>query len=236
MQNLPLYVAVVFVLTTLLTLYFFYRASNQSKPVLLICLGWLILQGIIGATGFYLTEDTVPPRFALLVVPTLIAIILLFAIPSGRTFLFRMDAKWLTWLHVVRIPVEIVLFWLFISKLVPKDMTFEGQNLDILSGITAPLIAYLGFQRSCLSKWIIIAWNVICLALLFNIVSMAILSAPGPFQTRAFDQPNIGVLYFPFVWLPCFIVPVVLLSHLVVLAKLLFKKKEKPIQKQALTI
>jgi hypothetical protein len=54
---------------------------------------------------------------------------------------------------------------------------------------------------------------------------MAILSAPGLFQTRAFDQPNVGVLYFPFVWLPGFIVPAVLLSHLVVLTKLLFSKQ-----------
>ncbi|HVF96549.1 MAG TPA: hypothetical protein VM871_04480, partial [Flavisolibacter sp.] len=37
----------------------------------------------------------------------------------------------------------------------------------------------------------------------------------------AFDQPNIAVLYFPFIWLPSFIVPVVLLSHLVCIRQLL---------------
>jgi len=63
-------------------------------------------------------------------------------------------------------------------------------------------------------------WNVICLGLLFNIVINAILSAPTIFQAQAFDQPNIGVFYFPFVWLPCFIVPAVLFSHLVCLKKL----------------
>jgi hypothetical protein len=39
-------------------------------------------------------------------------------------------------------------------------------------------------------------------------------------QQIAFDQPNIGVMYFPFVWLPACIVPLVLLSHLASLYQL----------------
>jgi uncharacterized membrane protein len=224
MGNVPFYVPAVFILTTLLTAFIFYKASNRSRTVLLIVGIWLLLQGIIGYTGFYLIEDTTPPRFVLLVGPTLLAIIFLFISFSGRRFLSGLNDKWLTWLHIVRIPVEIVLYWLFIYKLVPEDMTFEGQNLDIFSGLTAPFIAYFGYHKKMLNKWILVAWNLVCLALLFNIVSMAILSAPSPFQSRAFDQPNVGVLYFPFVWLPGFIVPVVLLSHLTLLKKLLFMK------------
>jgi hypothetical protein len=64
-------------------------------------------------------------------------------------------------------------------------------------------------------------WNFICLGLLLNIVINAILAAPFPFQQFAFDQPNRGVLYFPFIWLPGFIVPAVLLSHLVNIRQLL---------------
>jgi hypothetical protein len=39
----------------------------------------------------------------------------------------------------------------------------------------------------------------------------------------AFDQPNIAILYFPFVWLPSVVVPGVLLAHLVSLRKLFQK-------------
>jgi hypothetical protein len=56
---------------------------------------------------------------------------------------------------------------------------------------------------------------------LFNIVLTAILSAPLPIQQLAFEQPNIAVMYFPFVYLPGFIVPIVLFSHLVSLKKLM---------------
>jgi hypothetical protein len=100
-------------------------------------------------------------------------------------------------------------------------MTFEGRNFDILAGLTAPVVAYFGFVKSRLSNRFMVMWNVISLLLLLNIVINAILSAPFRFQQFAFDQPNIAVMYFPFVWLPCFIVPVVLFSHLVLIKRLL---------------
>jgi hypothetical protein len=67
----------------------------------------------------------------------------------------------------------------------------------------------------------ILVWNFICLALLANIVINALLSTPFPFQQFAFDQPNIAILYFPFNWLPTFIVPVVLFGHLLSIRRLM---------------
>src|SRR5687768_16392808 len=93
-------------------------------------------------------------------------------------------------------------------------MTFEGNNFDIISGCTAPLIFYLVFFSKKLGHKALLAWNFICLGLLVNVLVIAILSAETPFQKLAFDQPNIGVTFFPFIWLPCIIVPIVLFSHL----------------------
>lgn len=129
-------------------------------------------------------------------------------------------------LHIVRIPVELVLFYLCEAKTVPMLMTFEGRNFDILSGISAPIIFYLAFHLKILGPRWLILWNFICLGLLLNIVINAVLSAPFQFQRFAFDQPNIAVLYFPFNWLPSVIVPIVLLSHLVVLRQLTQHKTE----------
>ena len=52
---------------------------------------------------------------------------------------------------------------------------------------------------------------------------VSILFGVTPFQQFGFDQPNIAMLYSPFVWLPCFIVPTVLFSHLVCIRKYLKK-------------
>ncbi|MCX6182518.1 MAG: hypothetical protein NT150_11395 [Bacteroidetes bacterium] len=221
-MDLPEYVSVVFIVTTLATLYFLYKASKNSKLLLLICSLWILIQGAIAYTGFYTVINTVPPRFALLILPAFVLIAFLFNTVRGKSFLDSFDQQWLTYLHVVRIPVEMVLYWLFIAEYVPELMTFEGRNLDILSGLSAPIIAYMTFNKN-LNRKIILFWNFICLGLLFNIVINAILAAPSAFQVQAFDQPNVGVFYFPFVWLPCFIVPVVLLSHLVCIRQIIKK-------------
>lgn len=220
MEYLPSYISILFGLTTILTTWIFYKAAGNSKPVLLVILIWLAVQAFIANSGFYTVTDTLPPRFLLLVLPPFLGIAGLFLTSKGRQLIDGLDLKSLTILHTIRIPVEIVLFFLFTYKTIPELMTFEGRNFDILSGITAPVVFYFTFVRKQFGRKVILVWNLICLGLLINIVSNAILSAPFPFQQFAFDQPNIAVLYFPFIWLPCCVVPLVLLSHLVAIRQL----------------
>ena len=220
MDNIPLYIPVAFILTTLLTVYIFYRATRKSRIALAIILIWLALQAAIALTGFYTNTQTLPPKFMFLPLPPVLLIVILFVTKKGRAFIDSLDIKTLTLLHTIRIPVELVLFWLFSYGAVPQLITFEGRNFDIISGLTAPLVYYFGFVRGTMSKTAIIVWNLICLGLLVNVVTLAVLSVPTPFQKFAFDQPNVAVLYFPYIWLPCCVVPIVLFSHLVTLRRL----------------
>jgi hypothetical protein len=223
MENLPAYTSITFILTTILSIFIFYKAAKNSKIVLIILCAWLVLQAALSLKGFYTIANTVPPRFMLLLLPPLIFIIILFFTESGKIFLDNLNIKTLTIFHIVRIPVELVLFWLFIYKKIPVIMTFEGRNFDILSGITAPFIFYFGFIKKNIGTKIILAWNIICLLLVFNIVAIAVLSAPFPFQKFGFDQPNIALLYFPFIWLPCCVVPLAILAHTAAIRKLINK-------------
>jgi hypothetical protein len=220
MEQVPSYIGVIFILTTLATVWIFYNASGKSSKALFVLLGWLALQTALGLSGFYLKTDGVPPRFALLLLPPVVLIATFFLLPSGRRFIDKFDLKLLTLLHVVRIPVEAVLMMLALHHAVPVLMTFEGRNFDILSGISALLLVLFAF-RGKPNKTMLIIWNLACLGLLANIVILAVLSAPFEFQRFAFDQPNIGLAYFPFVWLPCCVVPLVLFSHLAALRKLI---------------
>lgn len=221
--GLPIYISVVFAFTVLVTLYFIIKAGARFTTAISVLLILLIYQGVLGYNKFFTVTDMVPPRFPLLILPSLLIIIFLFVTKKGKQFLDSLDAKWLTWLHIVRVPVEIVLFWLFVHEQIPQLMTFEGRNFDILSGITAPVIAYFGYTKFRLSKSGLLLWNFICLGLVLNILINGLLSAPTPIQQFAFDLPNIGILHFPFVWLPGFIVPAVLLAHLVCIRQLLKK-------------
>lgn len=214
MQNLPIFIPILFVFTTLLSVALFYKASNQSLRTLLLLIIWLTIQAIIGLSGFYTIENTLPPRFIGLVLPPFLLILALFLTQKGREYIDSLDIKTLTLFHFIRFFVEIVLFQLSIYKVVPDLMTFEGRNFDILAGITAPFVYYFGFIKNQLSRKVLLAWNIVCVFLLLNIVITAILSAPTQFQQFAFEQPNIAVFYFPYLWLPCCLVPLVLFSHL----------------------
>lgn len=220
MEHLPIYISIVFILTVFLTLFFLYRASNWSRPAIIILLLWLALQAGIGLCGFYTVTGGVPPRFMLLLLPPVVFITSLFFTRKGKAFVDGLDVKNLTLLHIVRIPVELTLYWLFVYHVVPGVMTFEGRNFDILCGLTAPLIYYFGYVKNALRKPVLLAWNIACLLLLANIVVTAVLSAPFSFQKLAFDQPNVALFYFPFIWLPCFVVPAALFAHLVAIRQL----------------
>lgn len=223
MNTYPFNISIVFCFTTLLTFLLFYKAIHKPKYFIYLALLWLTVQGVLGAMGFYLITDIIPLRFLLLVMPPIIFIICLFITKKGKACIDGLDLKFLTLLHIVRIPVEFVLFWIFLNKGIPKLMTFEGINFDIISGISAPIIYYIVFVKNKFNRNAVLAWNILCLFLLFNIVYHAIFSAPSPFQKFAFEQPNQAILYFPFIWLPSFIVPLVLFSHLASIRKLLKK-------------
>jgi hypothetical protein len=224
MESLPVYVYLTFGFTVLLALFLFYKATHFSKSFLSLMVVWIVLQTAISLSGFYQHNLTFPPRITLLLFPPLIVTIFQFTSANGRKFMDQLDLKTLTLFHLIRVPVELVLFWLFNAGYVPELMTFEGRNFDILSGLTAPVIYYFGFVNQVINKQVVLIWNFLCLGLLFNIVINAILSVPTPFQQFAFEQPNIGILYFPFVLLPCLLVPLVLFAHLVSIRQLLLRK------------
>ncbi|MFD2783910.1 hypothetical protein [Hymenobacter rubripertinctus] len=221
MPPVPFFLNLAFILTTALTLGLLLWAAPRNRPLLAGLLLWLLVQAALAGRGFYVVSNTLPPRFALVIGPPLLALAGLLTTTRGRRFLEALQPGRLTLLHAVRIPVELVLFGLYHYQAVPRLMTFEGRNWDILLGLTAPVVYYLGFRRRWLGRVGLLIWNGVGLGLLGNIVRLGLLSAPGPFQQFAFEQPNVALQYFPYVWLPAFVVPVVLLAHLAALWQLL---------------
>ncbi len=234
-QNLPTYIVITFILTTVVTLLLFFgiirnsdsdKMRKKSKPILIGLIIWLTAQMALTLSHFYSQNlSAFPPKlFIFGILPPLLLIILLLVTKNGREFTDSLPLENITYLNIIRIPVELVLYWLFIEKAIPELMTFEGRNFDILSGISAPIVAYLVFTKRKLSHNFLLIWNLICLGLLVNIVTNALLSAPFSIQKLAFEQPNVAVLHFPFNWLPTFIVPVVMFGHLVSIRQLIIKK------------
>ena len=226
LTDLPDNLVIIFLLTVILTFLLFINAVRNKPTAAIVLVIWLAVTGILSINKVFQNTSTIPPRLMIVIAPAILFIILLLITKRGRKFTDNIDLKKLTLVHIVRVPVEITLFMLSTHKLIPELMTFAGRNFDILSGITAPIVYFVCFKNSQLkNRKLLLVWNFICLGLLLNIVINALLSAPFPFQQFAFDQPNIAILYFPFTWLPCFIVMIVLYSHLAAIRQLVRHKE-----------
>lgn len=221
MPPVPLYLDLAFIATTGYAVWCFTRAHEHPLRAGLFIGFALLATAALALTGFYADSTALPPRPVFLAGPSLLVIVCLFATPRGRRYIDGLRPASLTWLHTVRIPVELVLLALYLHGAVPRLMTFEGANPDILSGLSALPIFWFGYHKRRLPKWALIAWNLLGLALLANIVIRAVLAVPSTFQQLAFDQPNVAVLYFPYVWLPAVVVPLVLFAHLASLRHLI---------------
>jgi hypothetical protein len=236
--NLPFITFFTFLLVVMCTLFYVFwilkKAFSKENPFFgnQIFIGvflWLILQVVLVLNDVYNANlNALPPRIMLFgIFPTILMLFWVLLSKKGNYFLDKVSTieilQHLMLLHIIRVPVELVLDWLAWSKVVPFLMTFEGQNFDILAGITAPFVVYLVFfakkSQQKTNYKLLLCWNILAIILLANIVFCATFSAPAPFQMFAFDQPNIAILYFPVSLLPTFIVPVVIFSHIIVMRK-----------------
>lgn len=201
-------------------------ADRQKKFITTgtaVLTAWAVVVSGLSLVGFAGNFDLFPINIGpLLLIPLIIIIVFTFS-KTVTEMLAQIAPERIIRLQVFRVFVEILLWMLFIQNLLPIQMSFEGRNFDILAGLTAPLMAYLA-SRNTVSKSLLIIWNIVCLGLLINIVTIAIFSMPTPFRYFMNDPSNTIVTQFPFSWLPTFLVPLAYMLHFFSLRQLLLKK------------
>lgn len=219
-NNLPIWIETLFLVATFFTLKFYCDSNNKPKKSLIIIVLFGVINSILAYNGFYENVSAMPPRFSLVLLPSILFIAYGLTKKSLSKIEQNRNIRLSTLLHTVRIPVEIVLVYLFYNGMIPQIMTFEGWNFDILIGITAPLVTFFFLKN----RKVLIFWNFIGLIFIINILVLGLLSGELPFQQFAFDQPNKAVQFYPFILLPAIIVPIVIYTHITDLYILLKKK------------
>jgi hypothetical protein len=230
-ENLPWYISATFIITTFVTVGMFFYAAKRgaftsftTKFLSFALPFWIFFEATLALIGFHQNQQQIPPRIVLFGVAPAIICALVILIFAAKNFVALLPLSVLTLIHVVRVPIEIVLWWLSEVGMVPRLMTFGGRNFDILAGITAPFIWWLAFRDGKINRPLLFVWNIFALLLLVNIVFLAALSVPTPMQQFGFDVPNVAVTYFPFIWLPTVIVPIILFCHLASFRKLFLRE------------
>ncbi|OJV46749.1 MAG: hypothetical protein BGO40_12280 [Chryseobacterium sp. 39-10] len=189
----------------------FYFGTGRDKRLLFVYTAWQLAVGSF-AVGNVFKER--PNLFPFVLLGTVILTFLTVKQIEKK----KINAKILLGVHTLRIPVELTLYQLYLQNKIPNLMTFKGWNFDILIGFSAlVLLVYALITNKKFNKQFFIIWNIIGIVFLLFIVALAILSSPLPIQQLAFEQPNIAVLEFPYCLLPTCVVPIVLMSHILLL-------------------
>lgn len=201
------------------------KKKSFSQRFYIIVGVWIVLISVLSLSGFLSNFEGLPPRVTLVLIPPMIAMLIFTArSKSLKTVLKAIPIQWLLYLQSFRVVVELMLWYQYELGLTPIQMTFEGRNMDIIAGITGPIVGLLYARKGASMRKVVIAWNFIGLGLLFNILIVAILSFPTKLRYFMNEPANDIITEFPFVWLPGILVTIAYSLHFFSLKQLVSKR------------
>lgn len=174
---------------------------------------WLVVTALPTLTGVMSIDGRVPPQlFMALILATALA----FSFSSRGSRIADVVPVWLlVGFQGFRLPLEWVLHQWGSVGTAPPQMTWSGQNFDVITGVLA--LAFIPLMRRE-RQW---GWvpTVVGLGLLLNIGRIVATSLPGPLQR--FEDPLLLPLRFPHVWIGSVCVAAALGAHVLAIRALL---------------
>lgn len=186
---------------------------------------WLISISLLSLKEYLSDFSTLPPKITLTLIPPMF--IWLFVTWKSITLkivLNHVPPQWIIYLQTFRIFVELLLWKQFLIGVTPIQMTFEGRNFDVLVGLTAPLIGFLYYKNKVKFRKLALLWNFAGMALLLNILAIAVLSFPTKFRYFMNEPSNTFVTEFPGILLPGFLVMIAYTMHYFSIKQLMITK------------
>lgn len=206
------------------------RGERKKGPYkfFAIITGWTLYVMLISISGF-LADFSLPPKMVMYVVlPALMLIAVFFSIRKTSAIIAAFPIALPVYFQTFRIFVELLIWGLYKEGIGPELVTFEGRNLDILAGISAPIVGYLSYNRKVLSHKAVLVWNILGLLLLVNIVSLFITLVVKP-QVWGFEQIPIDVKFTnpPYIFIAAVFMPVAVFMHVMSIRKTLTVLKQR---------
>src|SRR5262245_41545777 len=180
----------------------------------LAALAWTALLVGAAAGGFLARWDSTPPPFALLPAGIVVLGVVIARSRAGDRLARGLPMAALVGYQAFRLPLELLMHRAYTDGVMPVQMSYSGRNLDIVTGSTAAVLAIALILRP-LPRAVLLAWNVMGLALLANIVGIAVLSTP-PIHYFGPDRLNTFVAWPPYVLLPGIMVLAAWAGHLII--------------------
>lgn len=180
--------------------------------------GWLLLLSMLANRDFFSDFKAMPPRILWAEGFALLVAMVLPALKQVKEVLDECPPAWFIVPQLYRIGVAAVLWLLYQRHHSPMEMTPAGLNWDLIIALSAPLVAWLCYGGGRQMHRLALIWNAIGLGMLLFAILLGILSLP---QIGVFTSYDNFSMYFPFVWLPAFILPWGVFLHLFSIRQLL---------------
>lgn len=201
------------------------KGARFQGRLMMGLIAWLMLLAVAALAGFFMNFEALPPRPAFVLIGTTVVIIFLLTNKTFHQIAIHVPAQSVANYQAFRVPLEIVLWLLFLNDIIPVQMTYEGYNFDVVPALLGPVIGYLVFKKKSLPRWVGLVWNVLGILTVLTIVTIATLSIPSPIRQFMNEPSNTIIAYFPYIWLPGFLVPMALLMHFVNIKQILHLNK-----------
>ena len=201
-----------------------YRARRQTTLAAILAAAWIAATGIAAARGVLRMWG--PPTMGPVLVGMLVIAIGVALSPLGRRIVANVSIAALVGYQGFRVLVELLLHRAYVEGVMPVQMSWSGRNFDVVSGVTALLLgAWLATGRR--SRGLVLAWNVLGVLLLANIIAVALLSAPTPFRVFMNEPANTFITHVPWIWLPAVMVLAAVMGHALVFRWLVRVERER---------
>ncbi|MDH4067058.1 MAG: hypothetical protein OEW19_21880 [Acidobacteriota bacterium] len=191
-------------------------AGRMRRRFMLVAAGWVGLALLMAQTGVLRQWDRRPPPLVFLLVSIVGLGVIVARSRAGDRLSRGVSLAGLVGLQAFRLPLEVLMHQAAVEGVMPVQMSYSGWNFDVLTGLTAiGLAVWLQVGRP--PRRLVWIWNVLGLALLANIVTIAVASSPivAWFGSTP-DRLNTFVTYPPYVLLPAVMVLAAWAGHLLI--------------------
>jgi hypothetical protein len=199
-----------------ITLAFRYQTHRSAVQATVVLLLWLSYVGLMSYSGVLRNPALRPPGIVYILLPVFLYIVIG---PLRSRAVVSIPISFLLFVQAFRIVVELFLHQLWRNGVVPKMLTFEGANFDILVGLSAPLAAWIstrgrrGLQLALVWSWL----GLLCLA---NTAARFVFTTPGPLHLLHTEIPNLAPGTFPYTFIPGLFAPLAVILHILAIRAL----------------
>ena len=175
---------------------------------------WLGATLALAASG-RLSFTSRPPTAGILIAAAVVLAVAVATSRLGSRLATGIPLAALVGVQAFRFPLEVLLHRAYREGLVPVQMSYSGFNFDILTGLSAIVVALYVARRPD-AVVVVRVWNAAGIVLLVNILTIAVLSTPTPIRVFHNEPANEWIAHAPWVWLPSVFVVAAIIGHIVI--------------------